>query len=168
MGQDGSKRSSRQWIVDDIDVETGEPSREALAQAMLEAEAILSRVGGALTVLAVRERVSDDPAVPRIFRGFMFEWSSFVPDVRRRDALDVADIPSIGYDEETAVGEQPRSDELSDEEMAQHFPPLEDDVVDAGVVEDDRAAEIDAELEAAAAAGQAAATVEPAEQPTGA
>jgi hypothetical protein len=77
----------RKWQISaDID-EDGYSyvDREETAQAMLECEAMLHRLGGVVSVIALRDELPDGTFEPK---GLLFAWDSFSPANRRQERAE--------------------------------------------------------------------------------
>ncbi len=72
----------REWRVMGYEDEYGDfvYDREQMASAMVEAEGILARMGGAIVIGSIREETSPGNFEPR---GLAFRYDSFVPAQRR-------------------------------------------------------------------------------------
>lgn len=70
----------KQWQID------GDPfvidNDEELGQALGEAMAILTRVGGSITIAPIRQELAAGVWMPT---GYLFKWTSFFPGIRLQE-----------------------------------------------------------------------------------
>lgn len=84
-----SRGPEREWRIDGEHPVTGEVTAEQFEAAFLEAAVIQHRLGGAVQVVPLRERVGDR----FVTYGLVFRWESFVP-------LAPRDVPAAEGDHE--------------------------------------------------------------------
>ena len=92
--------------------------RTALEGFMLDMATILERIGGTLSIVALRREIAPDLFVPV---GFRAKWDTYAPAQRlpKQAVKTDAEVPPPPPEPEPQPAED---DPLTDEELADHFP----------------------------------------------
>lgn len=106
---------------------------DSTLETLLEALAILRRVGGTIQIASQRGEIAPNVVVTE---SYVFAYNSFTPLVRRLEQ------------EEPEAG-QPTDDDLTDDERAAHFPPMDEGAAGDAIAQ--AQAEVPAEPEPVAA-----------------
>lgn len=103
--------------------------RTALDQFMLDMSSVLDRIGGTLSVIALRQEVAPEMFVPI---GFRAQWSSYAPAQRmpREEAQPLQEAPApepAPEPEPEDIGPDPEPQQAAETDESDESDPFDDD-----------------------------------------